>query len=322
MKLVVKQNSSFILPLFLLGFLLIPAEIKAKKQGSFSNKDLKKFVFNKLKYDESYFKKVLHFHKKGKNLRDLSSAQFNAQVERAKVNLPILKNFWSEKSKYLQKGKAFTRPRGDRFVVYSNLISILNMLSATEKNGYKKALSYGLKVKSKSRDQLGRTKDEKGDYYIKLYRQYFFLMANAYFHLGDDQNSLKWLSKIETDKNLQKLKKEIAAEGRKLKDSRSIRIATLKNKALAVIDFKNLNKKDKDNDWLKTGLSEILTADLSRYTDLFIIERSQLNKVINESALSMAGITQEKNLKDVGALLNSSSLLLGSYIKWKAKKLF
>jgi TolB-like protein len=82
---------------------------------------------------------------------------------------------------------------------------------------------------------------------------------------------------------------------------------------LAISPFKNLMKKP-DLDWMKEGFAETLTTKLNYVRGLNLVERVQLNEVMNEIKLSMAGITG-KDISNVGKLVGADYLVIGSFQK-------
>ncbi len=280
--------------------------------------DLKGFIFSKMEYDESYFNNVIRLNKQGKTLRKLTPRQFKSEVQRAKANLPVLNKFHKQKPRY-ESGKPFTMPgKEKKYRVYLNLIAMLNLIQAYEKKDYASAVTYGDRVVIDERENLGKVKDAKSSYYLNLYREFFYTMAASHYRLGHDTQAVDWFARIEADTDLQKLKEKIEQEGEKKTDSRDDRLDAVRTRPLAVLPFKNLEK-NKETDWLSGGFSEVLTADLIQYTDLYIVERSQLAKVLGEVSLAQAGVTEDRQAVEVGKMLEAGSLLMGSYKVGKEK---
>lgn len=272
--------------------------------------DMKAAIFQKLDYDRTYFKRVLSLKASGQTDMRMSKEDFANEVKRATLNVPVLEKLFSEKERY-EKGLPVTLPRNDdSFRVYFNLAIMLNMIQASEGGNYKAAVDYGSKIVIKDKKNLGLVANNDNDYYLKLYREFFYQMSHANFRLGKDSEAIKWLARLEADADLQSLKKA-ASEATKA-DPKLERLAKLRMMPVALMPFTMLDK-NKDWEWLGGGLPEVLTNDLVQHTDLLLAERSQLAKVLKEVQLSQAGITEEKLAKNVGQLLNLGSLVVGSY---------
>jgi TolB-like protein len=272
--------------------------------------DMKAAIFQKLDYDRTYFKRVLSLKASGQADSRMSKEDFANEVKRATLNVPVLEKLFNEKSSY-EKGQAVTLPRNDdAFRVYYNLAIMLNMIQASEAGNYKAAVDYGSKIVIKDKKNLGLVANDDSNYYLKLYREFFYQMSHANFRLGKDNEAIKWLARLEADSDLQSLKKA-AAEATKV-DPKVERLAKLRMMPVALMPFSMLDK-NKEWEWLGNGLPEVLTNDLVQHTDLLLAERSQLAKVLKEVQLSQAGITEDKLAKNVGQLLNVGSLIVGSY---------
>ncbi len=322
------QNLPRLLPMLalalLVAFVVSPSRIVAAEKDEPAPvrvktlSDLKGFIFSKMEYDENYFNNVLRLNKEGKSLRKLTPRQFKKEVKRAKANLPVLQKFSKQKERY-ESGKPFTMPgKEKKYRVYLNLIAMLNLIQSYEKKDYASAVAYGDRVVIDDRENLGQVKGSKDSYYLNLYREFFYTMAASHYRLGHDGKAVDWFARIEADTDLQKLKEKIEQEGEQKTDSREDRLEAVRTLPLAVMPFKNLEK-NPETDWLSGGFSEVLTADLIQYTDLYIVERSQLAKVLGEVSLSQAGVTEEKQAMEVGKMLQAGAMLMGSYKMEKEK---
>lgn len=83
------------------------------------------------------------------------------------------------------------------------------------------------------------------------------------------------------------------------------------HEVIVISPFKIVNE-DERLQWLKDGMPEALTARFGAYPVFRIIERSQLNRAIEELGLAQSGIVDAKSAKEVGKILGASSILLGS----------
>jgi TolB-like protein len=84
-------------------------------------------------------------------------------------------------------------------------------------------------------------------------------------------------------------------------------------KILSVLYFDNTTA-DPEYQWLSKGLADMLISDLSGIPDIKIIERESLEKVLQEQALSLTGLTEEGSAVEVGKLLQADQLIYGAYI--------
>jgi TolB-like protein len=274
--------------------------------------ELQAFIFSKMEYDHFYFKRIEEVKERGGRYKDLTVAQLDKESERARVYVPILDEFFHEIDEY-KAGKPFHLPPTDpAFRVYMNLIAILDMFQAYDRHDYKTAVEYGARVVIDRRENLGLFRGETAEYYLALYRHFFYLMSASYYNQGKYDAAVEWLVRIEADTDLQKLKAQIATRTEGHVDKRAERIAELRNRPLAVMAFGNLTKNPAD-DWIGPGTAELLSVDLSRHSDLFVVERSQIAAVQSEMRLSQLGITNDNDATQMGKMLNAGSILVGSY---------
>lgn len=267
-------------------------------------------IFNKLQYDLEYFSGVLQQKAKGKRDSRLSREDWDREVRRARNNVPVLKRLFQERAAHDEKGKSLSLPpRDDLHRVYGNLIALLNMLQAYDKGDFARVLQMGERVVVSAKTDLGVVRSDDAKYYLNLYREYFWFMAAAHYRLGHDREAIAWLSRIDSDTNVIALKQELAKV-----DTRSgaERLAALYGKSLAVVPLVELTP-NAETAWLGAGFAEVFTTDLQRYTSLTITERVNIDKVLRETQLSQAGITDEKNAKKVAGLLAAGTLLRGTY---------
>ncbi len=82
---------------------------------------------------------------------------------------------------------------------------------------------------------------------------------------------------------------------------------------LSILYFENTTA-DPEYQWLSKGLADMLISDLSGIPDIKIIERESLEKVLQEQALSLTGLTEEGSAVEVGKLLQADQLIYGAYI--------
>jgi TolB-like protein/Flp pilus assembly protein TadD len=84
-------------------------------------------------------------------------------------------------------------------------------------------------------------------------------------------------------------------------------------KTLAVLEFKNSAGEAK-YDWMKSGVSEALVTDLKKVTGLYLVERQQLNKAMDEINLGMTDLVADPAAAPkIGKMVGAGVVLLGSY---------
>ncbi len=86
-------------------------------------------------------------------------------------------------------------------------------------------------------------------------------------------------------------------------------------KTLAVLYFQNNSLAQKDDVApLGKGLADMFITELSKVQALRVIERAQLQQLLEEMKLAQAGLIDEKSAVEVGRLLGAKHLLLGSFV--------
>ncbi|HSW59682.1 MAG TPA: FlgO family outer membrane protein, partial [bacterium] len=285
-------------------------QLSGEQQGGFV-----KFILQKMDYDKSYFESILKMKKEGKKHPRLGVEEFSSETARASFNLPVLNKYLSQKESYLSGTALTLPPLKEGYRVYINLIALLNMFQSFEKKNYDDVLKYGEYIVVQNKESVGLTTEENSaDYYVQLFREYYFLMAASHYHLKDDTKAVEWFAKIEADADLQKLKAQINEEKSQAVDSRLFRLNDLRTKPLAVTDMLNADK-NPQNDWMSRGMAEVLTNELARNTDILVVERSQLEKVYKEFELALSGVTMESDAVKIGEVLSAESLLVSSFQK-------
>lgn len=279
------------------------------------------FVFQKMAYDEQYFSTLAKYDEQGRTDPKMSKASFQKELARARMNLPVLRRFAQEKKAYLDEGKAFTAPAsGTAYREYRNLITLLNMFQAHRLGRADDVVRFAGQIQIRDAKDFGAVRGERADYYIAMYRGYFYLVGSAYYALKQDARAVEWFARLEADANLAKLKDEIAKEEPDEKAQEELRIEALRTKPLALLPFAN-NTGDKALDWVSSAVLEVLTVDLARSSDLLLVERGQLDKVMEETALALGGFTEPGQAAQAGQLTGASTLLVGAYQKQGANLL-
>jgi TolB-like protein len=88
--------------------------------------------------------------------------------------------------------------------------------------------------------------------------------------------------------------------------------ADTKSHVIAVMPFENLTQNTKMQ-WLSIGAQDALISDLKRYGGLYTIERSQVQSLLEEQALSLSGAIAPESAPKIGALLAAGVTILGSF---------
>jgi len=84
-------------------------------------------------------------------------------------------------------------------------------------------------------------------------------------------------------------------------------------KTISVLYFENI-KADPEYAWLHKGLADMLITDLTGTEGVIVIERESLEKILNEQALALSGLMEDKPAIRVGQLLQAEILIYGTYI--------
>lgn len=271
-------------------------------------------ILEKLSYDRQYFQRVLRHESAGSRPDSMRKAEFAREVRRATRLSPVLEEIFASKSSY-EAGKYLPQlDRGARTRVYDNLVGLLNMCLATQRGDPKRVLSFGSRINVRDLDDLGVRVRGEPAYRLRLLREYFGLMGWAAFRVGQDREVNRWFRKIVRDKRMKALRNLSGEEGLTPEEKRIRRASRLRLATLAVMPLENLGGQAED-DWWKEGLMEVLISDLSNFTDLELVERSQLDKIVYEYELRYFRDEKEgKSLDKLLDVLDAASLLIGSYI--------
>lgn len=85
---------------------------------------------------------------------------------------------------------------------------------------------------------------------------------------------------------------------------------------IAVLDFKdNSPLSSEELKPMQQGLADMMITTLSQVEALKIVERSQLNAIMEEMALGQSGMIDESSAQRVGNLIGAHYLVLGSFMK-------
>lgn len=86
-------------------------------------------------------------------------------------------------------------------------------------------------------------------------------------------------------------------------------------RTLAVLDFDNNSLKDKaELEPLSKGLADMFITELSKVETFQIVERANLQKIIEEMKLGQSGVIESSAAQEVGKMLGAQNLILGSFM--------
>lgn len=89
--------------------------------------------------------------------------------------------------------------------------------------------------------------------------------------------------------------------------------STPPRRRVAVLGFKNL-RNDPNSDWVGAVTAETLATKLARLRSLLLVERDQIDKVLQEQRLQQTDLTDPKQAVQVGRLLGAHSVVVGSFV--------
>jgi TolB-like protein len=271
---------------------------------------LQRFVTDKLDYDLDYFGRVKKAHEQGRMLPGIAKTGWGAEVTRATRNLPVLLRYAEEK----RAGAMFTLPPATSHREYRNLLTLLNMMQAHRAGQPKEVLARAAAVSLKRPDDLGRVRGGGADYYVALYRAWFYLVGSAHYTLGNDDKAIEWFARLKGDTTLASLKNQQDDDTAASADDTGPDLAALRRRSVAILPFDD-NTGDAALRWIGPGLLEVLSVDLAQSSDLTLVERAQLEKVVGETALRTGGFTGSGEAEKVGAMLGAGTLVVGAVQK-------
>lgn len=274
--------------------------------------EMRTFILDKLAYDAEYFAKVVRAHEQGRTLPGLAGGPWQAEVTRANKNLPVLRRFVDERPGF-DSGRPFTLPKDAfTFKEYRNLLALLNMVQAHGAGRAPEVLATALSMTVHGPDDFGKVRGAGADYYVSMFRAYFYLVGSAYYQKRDDKRAVEWFARLEADANLGDLKKKMATAPVSEAESRALRLETLRARPLALLPLVNQTG-DHRLSYVGGAVAEVMLGDLAQGSDLVLVERSQLERVSEEMALKLAGLATGGEAARTAQLLGASTLLLGSY---------
>lgn len=81
---------------------------------------------------------------------------------------------------------------------------------------------------------------------------------------------------------------------------------------LSVLYFENL-REDQETQWISKGIADSLISELSQVEGLAVVEREELQNIIEEQQLALSGLTSNEGTAELGKILNARYLVSGSY---------
>lgn len=105
-----------------------------------------------------------------------------------------------------------------------------------------------------------------------------------------------------------------AAAEKALADEDRLDVDKIPDSTLAVLYFENLGD-NPDLDPIQKGLADMMITDLSKVKKLRVIERTRMQKLLEEMGLGMTGLVDERTAPRVGKLLGAARLVKGSFVE-------
>ncbi|MDA3956713.1 CsgG/HfaB family protein, partial [Oceanispirochaeta sp.] len=83
--------------------------------------------------------------------------------------------------------------------------------------------------------------------------------------------------------------------------------------SLAVLPFENLNR-DPQQEYLSGIISSLVRQDLSLSGMVFIVDRENMEEVLNEQKLQFTGVMDDKSIIETGRMVGAEYILKGGYV--------
>ncbi|MCO4748010.1 MAG: hypothetical protein KC912_24670 [Proteobacteria bacterium] len=261
-------------------------------------------ILRKLAEDSAYFKWILSEKKAGRT-GDLDAKTFEGEVRRAKGLEPVI-DYIVDTARKKPNGERLDLPRirSQAGGSYIQLATYLNVIGTIRSEDFLRAQQLAEQIDLEV--GFGPTQSIEG-YRVALTRHYYYLHAIALYHAHEDAKAVQWFGQIDSDTEVQ------AMNLTRKKEIESLRLADLSQRPIAVTAFANSKPSD-DTDWIGLAVSDGVTNDLVRYTDLTVVERTRLQSIMEELSLGMMGVVDEKHAIEVGKQLEAGTLVYGSYI--------
>jgi TolB-like protein len=82
--------------------------------------------------------------------------------------------------------------------------------------------------------------------------------------------------------------------------------------SVAVVPFANVSGTESAS-YLGFQIAEFVSSSMAGYPEVTVIERSSIDKILQEQELELSGFTDEKNAVKVGSIANASQMVVGSF---------
>lgn len=82
---------------------------------------------------------------------------------------------------------------------------------------------------------------------------------------------------------------------------------------ISILYFENTTQKF-EYDWMRKGIADMLMTDIKKSDQIEVVERENLERVLQEHKLVLSGLTDPSQVFRVGRLLKANKLVYGSYI--------
>ncbi|GEM_PF-6681977 len=127
--------------------------------------------------------------------------------------------------------------------------------------------------------------------------------GKKFYYLGKGEKAQEYLQKV-VDQNPDYTPA--------LADLREVQEAVSNAEVLAIMTFKNTTG-NPDYNWMGMGIAESLTTDLKKITGIYLVERNEIDKALEELKLGMLGFLDESSAPQVGKIVGAGVILVGSY---------
>lgn len=84
------------------------------------------------------------------------------------------------------------------------------------------------------------------------------------------------------------------------------------NVIVAILPFKN-NSTNREYDAFSKNLADLISVKLSSSKRLKVVERQEINRIIEEITISQSGITEQNTVLEIGKMLGANIMGFGSF---------
>ena len=292
-----KKVFKFLVLSILLCLISIPAFSTEKNALD----EAESIIYRKLSEDRAYFKWRIKQKKTGEKPNDIKGQVFEDEIKRSKIMVPVI-NYMLQTINKKKAGERLEIARV-KSPVYKMLANYLNLIGNVRASNFSRAKSNSDNINLSI--GFGKTQSMK-DYGLKLTRHYYYIKGIIMYHLHEDSNAVQWFGQIKKDEEVKNMNLKLK------RDLENTRLADLHKKPIAVTLFKN-NTNDKNKNWIKSAITEVVTNDLVNFTTLKVVERERMVDALKEIKLSKIGIVDETAASKFGRVLGASTIVIGSY---------